>query len=183
MGVRGWEDGGLGESGKTGKRKNRKAEKRKIRKEGHAPPDDPPQFSAFPLFRFFALEHRRFVEGAGVVEHLIDAVVGVGDDDGGGVVVERLLGQQAVGQDDDLVPDLGQPRRRAVDADDPAAGVAADHVRLEPGPVVQVQHPDRLVGAQAGHGQQVGVDRDRPDVVQITLRHRRPVNLGTHQLA
>ena len=57
------------------------------------------------------------------------------------------------------------------------AALAGDRVGLEAGAVVDVHDVDLLVLEDVGGLQQVRVDRDRPDVVQVAVGDRRPVDL------
>ena len=58
------------------------------------------------------------------------------------------------------------------------AALAGDRVRLEAGAVVDVDDVHLLVLEDVGGVEQVAVDRDRADVVQVAVGHRRPVDLG-----
>ncbi len=60
----------------------------------------------------------------------------------------------------------------------PEPRVAGDRVGLKARAVVDVDHVNLLVLEDVGGLQQVGVDRDRPDVVQVAVGDRGPVDLG-----
>ena len=76
------------------------------------------------------------------------------------------------------VPAVHQPGGRAVDADLAGAAPAGDRVGLEAGAVVDVDDVDLLVLEDVGGLEQVGVDRDRADVVQVAVGDRGTVDLG-----
>ena len=58
------------------------------------------------------------------------------------------------------------------------SSLSGDRVGLEARAVVDVDDMDLLVLEDVRGLQQIGVDRDRPDVVQVAIGDRRPVDLG-----
>jgi len=90
---------------------------------------------------------------------------------------ELVLGVARVGDDDDRVAALHEPGGGAVDRHHARAPLARDRVRLKARAVVDVEHVNLLVLEDVGGLEQVGVDRDRPDVVQVAVSDRRPVDL------
>jgi hypothetical protein len=90
-------------------------------------------------------------------------------------VLARVL---RVRDDDDRVALVDEPGGGAVDLDLARAALADDGVGLEPLAVVDVHDGHLLVHEDVGRLEQVGVDRDRADVVQVGVGHRRPVDLG-----
>ena len=97
--------------------------------------------------------------------------------------VELLDREVAERHDQHRVSRRGETGRRPVDADDPAARLALEHVGLESAATVDVADQDLLVHAETGGVEQVGVDRDRPDVVGIALGHGGAVDLAEENLA
>ena len=98
----------------------------------------------------------------------------------GTYVRASCVGQHAVGDEDDDVAGVHEVRGGAVDADLARARLAGDHVGRQAGAVGHVDHVDLLAGEQVGGVEQVGVDRDRPDVVQVRLRDGGAVDLADH---
>src|SRR5436190_7518887 len=88
-----------------------------------------------------------------------------------------------VGDDDDGVAAVDEPRGGAVDLHLAGAALAGDRVGLEAGAVVDVDDGHLLVLEDVGGLEQVGVDGDRPDVVQVAVGHRGPVDLGLEHRA
>ena len=78
---------------------------------------------------------------------------------------------------------VDEPGGGAVDLHLARAALAGDRVGLEAGAVVDVDDVDLLVLADVGGLEQVGVDRDRADVVQVAVGHRRAVDLGLQHRA
>jgi len=116
----------------------------------------------------------RRLESEGMLEH----------EPRNGLVVARLaLVHAGVADDEQLVALHAQPRRAAVGADDPAAGLALEHVGLEARAVVEVDHLDLLVGQQVGQLEQVAVDGQAAHVPQVALGHGGAVDLGLHHVA
>src|SRR3979411_1120752 len=70
------------------------------------------------------------------------------------------------------------PTSRPVSLDVARAALAGDRVGLEAGAVVDVHDVNLLVLADVRGLEQLGVKRDRPDVVQIAVGHGGPVDLG-----
>ena len=83
----------------------------------------------------------------------------------------------AVGDHDDRVAPMHQAGGGAVDLDLSRAPHAGDRVGLKARAVVDVDHMHLLVLEDVGGLQQVRVDRDRPDIVQVAIGDRRPVDL------
>ena len=83
-----------------------------------------------------------------------------------------------VGDDDDRVAAVHEAGGGAVDLHRARAALAGDRVGLEARAVVDVDDVHLLVLEDVGGLEQVGIDRDRPDVVQVAVGHRRPVDLG-----
>src|SRR3954468_22368826 len=110
----------------------------------------------------------------------VDDAVGVALDvhDTGLVVLHVGSVVLPVADDDDRVATMDQARGGTVDLHLPGAALAGDGVRLEAGAVVDVDDVHLLVLEDVGGLEQVGVDGDRPDVVQVAVGHRRPVDLG-----
>ena len=78
---------------------------------------------------------------------------------------------------------VNEVRRRAVDADDARAGVAANRVGLEPRTARHVPDVHSLVGQDIGRFHEVGVDGNRPLVVDVGLRHAGAMDLRFEQRA
>lgn len=85
-----------------------------------------------------------------------------------------------VGNDDDEIVDLGEPRRRAIDPDDARPGGCLDRIGREARAGVDVQHVHLLVGQNAGRLQEVLVDGNRPFVMKVALGHRGAMDLRLH---
>ena len=77
-----------------------------------------------------------------------------------------------------LSPGMHEPGGGAVE--DHVAGTAGDDVGLEARAVVDVEHVHLLVLADVGELHQAGVERDRPDVVEIGTGDGGPVDLRLH---
>ena len=88
-----------------------------------------------------------------------------------------------VGDDDDRVAAVHEARGGAVDLHLARAALAGDRVGLEAGAVVDVDDVHLLVLEDVGGLEQVGVDRDRADVVQVAVGDRRAVDLGLQHRA
>ena len=106
------------------------------------------------------------------------AVVGVDEDDNRLSRAGLFLVHLPVGDEDDEVAWVHQPGRGAIDADDARAARAWNDVGLEAGAVRDVDDGHFLARVEVCGVEQVLVDRDRTDVVQVGLRHRRPVDLA-----
>ena len=63
---------------------------------------------------------------------------------------------------------------------DDVAGATPDHVGLEAGAVVDVEHVHLLVLEEVGELHEARVERDRPDVVEIGTGDGGPVDLRLH---
>ena len=114
--------------------------------------------------------------------HRNDLVLVVDVDDDRRVSLEVALIVGPKGSDDDLVARPGQVGGGAVDLHRARAGLAVDHVGDEAGTIVDVPDVNLLVGDQVRGGHQLGVDSDAADVVDVTIGHRRPVDLGLEHL-
>jgi hypothetical protein len=90
------------------------------------------------------------------------------------------VAQQRVAHDDHQVAGMDEVRGCAVDADHAAAGGPGDHIGLDPGAVSDVGDRHLLAFEQVGRLHQRSVERDRADVMQIGLGHRRSVDLRFH---
>ena len=71
--------------------------------------------------------------------------------------------------------------RSAIDADHTRAGGAGDHVGDYSGSCGDVDNEHLLAVDDVRRCHQLGIDGDKPDIVQIGLGHRRPVNLASEQ--
>lgn len=98
------------------------------------------------------------------------------DDDGG--IVGRHLGDIGEGRDDDEVADLDVMGRRAIGAEDAAAGRRRDSISGQPRAVGDVPDMDFLVGDNVGGQHQRLVDRKAAFVMQVGVGHRATVNLA-----
>ena len=85
-----------------------------------------------------------------------------------------------VGNDDDKIVDLGEPRRRAIDPDDARPGGRLDRIGREARAGVDVQHIHLLIGQNAGRLQEILVDGNRPFVMKVALGHRGAMDLRLH---
>ena len=72
---------------------------------------------------------------------------------------------------------MGEPRGRAVQADHAAPARTPDRVGVESLAVHHVEHLHLLMNQNVGRVQEVGVDRDRPFVIQIGLGDTSPMDL------
>src|SRR3954447_1395185 len=111
------------------------------------------------------------------VVDLDDLVVARDVDDDRSVVHQLRLVVAGVRDDEDHVAAVHQPRGGAVDLHLPRAALTGDRVRLEPRAVVHVEDVDLLVLADVRGLEQIWVHGDRPDVVQVAVGHRAPVDL------
>src|SRR5690606_14160121 len=113
----------------------------------------------------------------GVVVGGDDPVGRVHVDDPGTVGAGGFVVHDRVREDDHQVAGRDQPGGGAVDADHAAAGLAGDHVRLQPRPVGDVDDRHLLTGQEVGRLHEVGVHGHRAHVVQVGLGHGGPVDL------
>ena len=75
---------------------------------------------------------------------------------------------------------MHEVRGGAVDGDHSAAARGRDHIGLEPRAVGDVGDRHLLALEQIGGVHQVDVDRDRADIMEVGLGHRRPVDFRLH---
>ena len=108
-------------------------------------------------------------------------VVDVDDDRRVGLEVALVVGGER--GDDHLVALVDEQRGGAVHLDLARAGLALDRVGDEARAVVDVPDVYLLVDEQVGLAHQLGVDRDRADVVGVAPGHRRPVDLRFQHLS
>ena len=101
-------------------------------------------------------------------------------DDRGLQATRRGIVEQAVADDDYQVSLVDQASSGAVDADDPAAARALNDIGLDPGAVGDVDDRHLFALDQVGRFHQRGVERDRANVIQVGLSHRRSVDLRLH---
>jgi hypothetical protein len=120
---------------------------------------------------------------AAVVADLDDPVVRVDEDDLRLEGPRLVVVHRGIRDDDDGVAGGDQPRRGAVDAHDAGAPLPLDRVGGQPVAVVDVNDVDLFARQQARGVHEVAVDRQGPDVVQVGLRHRGPVDLGVEHEA
>ena len=92
--------------------------------------------------------------------------------------VEFGLVVVGVGDDDDLVAAMDETGGRPIETD--LTRAADDGIGLETGPVVDVDHGHLLVLEDIGERHELGIEAYGPDVVEVGVGDRRPVDLGLH---
>ena len=91
-------------------------------------------------------------------------------------------GGEDVGEDDELVADLGEACGGAVDGDDAGAGFTGDDVGFEAVAGFAIGDDDGLVGSEACGLEEVGVDGDAAVVVDVGEGDGGAVDLGFEEL-
>lgn len=110
-------------------------------------------------------------------EHLI---VGTHQKHGRTMGLGFRLGHLRIGDDDDQIIALGEPRGGPIDPDHARARGRLDGIGGEARARVDVQHIDLLIGQDARGGQEILVDGNRPLVIEIALRHHRAMDFRFH---
>src|SRR4051794_7759718 len=103
-------------------------------------------------------------------------------DDDGGIALEVLLVERGEAGDDDLVAGAHQAGGGAIHLHRARSLLALDRVGHEPGTIVDVPDVNLLVDQQVRLPHQLGIQGDAADVVDVTVRDRRAMDLRLDHL-